>query len=155
MQIKLNRIGSRGKGVVIFLAKFKNYDEDDIMSKILFLYFSFMHGAIGVFLVFNDLSQYKSKVFDSMSHYVPMSFWGIMFLISAVSFIIVTIQEGRPKYIFMIVAGLFGSIIFGLLAMASLELSPQQTNTVNYAIVSSIDLIIFIVGGVALWIRRG
>jgi hypothetical protein len=155
MQIKFNRIGSKGQRVVNFLAKFKNYDEDDIISKILFLYFSFIHGAIGIFLVFNDLSEYKSKVFDAMSYYVPMSFWGIMFLISSFSFIIVAIQEGRPKYIFMTMAGLFGSITFGLLAMASLELSPQQTNTVNYAIISSIDLIIFIVGGAALWIRRG
>lgn len=136
------------------LRKLKNYDEDDIISKIFFLYFSFMHGAVGLFLFLKDISQFQSKVFEGMSSIMPMKMWGLIFLLSALWFFITAFQEGRPKFTYMTLAGLFGAIVFGIFAMASLELATDQTTTINYVIISSIDLIVALVGGVALWNRR-
>jgi len=133
---------------------FKNYEEDDLITKIFFLYFAFMHGALGFFLATNDLSIYKSKALDQMGNIVPMSVWGYILILASFCFVLSALQEGKPKYAYMIVSGLLGSVVFGLLAMASLELSENQTNTVNYLIVSSLDLLIAIMGGVAIWIRR-
>lgn len=143
-----------GGGSLKFINNLKNYDEDDLMSKILFLYFSFVHGAIGIFFMFEDTSKYNSKVLKAMDSMLPMKIWGVIMLVSTLCFVLSVLQEGKPKYAYMIIAGVSGSAVFGLLMMANLELASQQTNTINYAIVSSIDTIIALVGGVALWRLR-
>lgn len=132
----------------------RNYDEDDVIAKILFLYFAFMHGVMGYFIISNDLTNYKSKVFNSMGAIIPMSIWGYVLILSAIFFVLVALQEAKPKYMFMILAGLAGCLVFSLLTMASLELSKNQTNTINYAVVGSIDLLIAIIGGIAIWRRK-
>lgn len=137
-----------------FLNIIKNYSEDDLMSKILFLYFAFIHGAIGVFFLFEDVSKFKSKVIDGMISILPMQAWGIIMLLAAICFVLSLLQEGKPKHIYMVIAGVTGSAVFGLLMMANLELVASSSNTANYAIVSSIDIIIALVGGVALWKLR-
>lgn len=125
------------------------------MSAILFLYFSFIHGAIGVFLTFDNPLQYGSKIFIGMNNLLPMRVWGILLLISSIMFILASFQEGRKQYTCMVISGFIGAIVFILMTMASLELvAGEQTNTVNYAIISSIDLVIAMVGGISLWIQK-
>lgn len=132
----------------------KNYNEDDVLSKTLLLYFAFQHGAIGVFLVFSDINALNSNAFKGMSKILPMDVWGIILLTSAVAFVITVLQEHKIEYWFMLLAGATGMVTFGLLSMASIELSVNQTNTINYIIIASIDLIVAILGGVGLWLRR-
>lgn len=136
------------------MERFKSYGVDDLVSKTFFLYFAFIHGALGFFLVTNDLSIYNSKVLSQMGHILPMPLWGFILLLSSSCFILSALQEGTPKFISMLISGLLGNVVFGLLAMASLELSQNQTNTVNYLVISSLDLLVAIMGGVILWIRR-
>jgi hypothetical protein len=136
------------------MGMFKNYNEDDIMSKVLLLYFGFQHGAIGAFFIFSDELITQMKAFQGMSNILPMDVWGIVLMVSAVAFIATTLQENKSQYWFMILAGLTGMVTFSLLAMANIELSSSQTNTINYIIIASIDIIIAILGGVALWLRR-
>ena len=131
-----------------------NYDEDDLIAKVFMLYFAFQHGAIGVVLLTQDLSSYNSKTVLGMSEMLPMSSWGLILIFSAANFINATIQVSKLAYLAMVIAGVSGVIVFGLLSMASLELSINQTNTVNYMIISSIDVVLAIIGGVALWLRR-
>lgn len=130
---------------------FDNYDQDNVVSKLLYIYFAFAHGSIGLFLVVSDLERFNSKVLKAMGYVVPMSVWGLLFLVTAITFILIALQEGKAKHISMIVAGLMGAMVFGLMAMASLELSVNQTNTMNYIFISSVDLIIATLGGVTLW----
>jgi hypothetical protein len=134
----------------------KNYDENDLLSKVLLMYFAFQHGSIGLFLVLEsvDTLTAKSRTLKAMSQILPMDIWGIILLIAAVSFIVAVLQEGKTEYYFMILSGLAGGVTFGFLSMASMELSVNQTNTVNYMIIASIDFIVAVVGGVALWRRR-
>lgn len=132
----------------------RNYDENDVLTKVLFLYFAFQHGVFGVsFIRYNDNDMY-STYFKGLIDIMPLTMWGLVLVLSTVSFIIAAVQEGKLEYIFMLTAGLSGMITFALLAMASIELSMQQTNTVNYIVIASIDLIVAILGGVALWLRR-
>lgn len=131
-----------------------NYNEDDVMSKILLLYFGFQHGAVGLYFIFSSEQLLKMNAFEGMNGLMPMDAWGILLMISAISFVCTTIQETRLQYYFMILSGITGMFTFSLLAMASIELSVNQTNSVNYIIIASIDLIISILGGVALWLRR-
>ena len=132
----------------------RNYDENDVLAKVLFLYFAFQHGVIGVsFIRYNDNDMY-STYFKGLIDIMPLTMWGLVLMLSTVSFIIAAVQENKMEYIFMFIAGLSGVITFALLAMASIELSMEQTDTVNYVIIASIDLIVAILGGVALWLRR-
>lgn len=132
----------------------RNYDENDVLSKTLMLYFAFQHGAIGAFFMLNDNPEEYSHYFKGMIAIMPLTYWGLLLILSTASFIFATVQEGKLEYIFMLIAGLSGMITFALLAMASIELSIHQTNTVNYIVIASIDLIVAILGGVALWLRR-
>lgn len=132
----------------------RNYNEDDLLAKTLLLYFAFQHGSIGLFLVFEDLTILKSKTIAGMSSILPMEAWGIILLVSSASFLLSVLQENKLEYWFMLLAGTTGVITFSLLSMASMELSTNQTNTVNYMIIASIDIIVAIIGGVALWRRR-
>lgn len=129
----------------------KNYNEDDVLAKSLLLYFAFQHGAIGIFFVFNNLS---GNVFKGMAKILPMEVWGIILLVSAVAFLVTTFQEKHIEFWFMLVAGVTGMVTFSLLSMANMELSVNQTNTINYIIIASIDLIVAILGGIGLWVRR-
>lgn len=133
------------------MRRIKRYDEDDFLAMMLFLYFAFVHGVVGMFLTFKDISKYKSKVFDAMTSLMPMNLWGIMFCVVAILFILTALQEGKSKNLMMLVGGVMGSLLFGLTAMANTELASNPTNTLNYAIISSFDLIFAFVGGVALW----
>lgn len=133
---------------------FDNYDEDNVVSKILYIYFAFAHGSLGLFLIMSDLARFNSKVLSAMGEVMPMRAWGLIFLLAAIAFVLIAIQEGSSKSISMVVAGFVGSVTFGLMAMASLELSVNQTNTMNYIFISSVDLLIATLGGVTLWKRR-
>lgn len=133
----------------------KIYNEDDVLAKTLLLYFAFQHGAIGTFLLFSDLNTINSRAFNGMAKILPMDAWGIILIVSGVAFVITVLQEHKLQYWFMLLAGITGTSTFGLLAMASIELSVNQTNTINYIIIASIDIIIAILGGVGLWLRRG
>lgn len=134
----------------------KNYNEDDLLSKVLLLYFAFQHGSIGLFLVLESVVtlREKSKTLDAMAWILPMDIWGIILLVSAGAFLFSVLQAGKAEYWLMIIAGISGGVTFGFLSMASMELSVNQTNTVNYMIIASIDMIVAIVGGVALWRRK-
>lgn len=133
---------------------FDNYSEDNVISKLLYIYFAFAHGSVGVFLVLEDLERFNSKVLRAMGSVIPMGIWGLILLIAALGFILMAIQEGKSKNISMVVAGIVGAFVFGLMAMASLELSVNQTNTTNYIFISSVDLLIATLGGITLWRRR-
>jgi len=133
---------------------FDNYSEDNVVSKILYIYFAFSHGVFGLFLVVEDLSRFNSKVINAMDSVMPISIWGVMLILSALSFMLVAIQEGKIKGMSMIFAGFVGAMIYGLLAMASMELSVNQTNTLNYIFISSVDLLIATLGGITLWKLR-
>lgn len=132
----------------------KNYNEDDVLAKSLLLYFAFQHGAIGVFFVFSDISSIGSNAFDGMARILPMDAWGIILLVSSAAFIVTTFQEKSIEFWFMLVAGVTGMVTFSLLAMANIELSVNQTNTINYIIIASIDLIVAMLGGIGIWVRR-
>lgn len=132
----------------------RNYNEDDVLSKTLLLYFAFQHGAIGVFFVFTKMTYLQSSALKGMANIMPMDAWGILLLISAVAFVVTVLQEHKLEYWFMLLAGITGMVTFALLSMASIELSVNQTNTINYIIIASIDLIVAILGGVGLWLRR-
>lgn len=131
-----------------------NYSEDDVLAKVLLVYFAFQHSAIGLFLLFGDMSQIKSKTLNEMATILPMDAWGLILIFAACNFILAAVQVSKLSFLAMIVAGITGAVVFSLLSMASLELSTNQTNTINYMIVASIDILIAIVGGVALWLRR-
>lgn len=131
-----------------------NYNEDDVLSKVLLLYFAFQHGAVGIFFVFGDVTTLGSNAFKGMANLLPMDAWGILLLVSAIAFIITVLQERKLEYWFMLLAGITGMVTFSLLAMANMELSVNQTNTINYIIIASIDMIVAILGGIALWLRR-
>lgn len=135
----------------------KNYNEDDLLSKVLLLYFAFQHGSIGIFLVLESVDELtaRSSTLQAMSKILPMDIWGIILLVASVSFVVSVLQVGRSEYSSMVLAGATGGITFAFLSMASMELSVNQTNTVNYMIIASIDIIVAIVGGVALWRRKG
>ena len=133
---------------------FKNYNEDDVMSKILLLYFAFQHGAVGVFFIFGDKQILQMKAFKGMSRLLPMDAWGILLLVSALCFTLSILQENSLQHYFMVAAGTSGMITFSLLAMASIELSTNQTTSLNYIIIASIDILIAILGGVAIWLRK-
>jgi len=133
---------------------FNNYSEDNVVAKILYIYFAFAHGAFGFFLVTEDLSRFNSKVIDAMGNIIPISIWGLILIAAGLGFLLAAIQENNIKSISMIVAGLIGAVIYGLMTMASIELSVNQTNTVNYVFISSVDLLIAMLGGVTLWKRR-
>lgn len=133
---------------------FKNYDEDDILSKLLLLYFAFQHGAVGLVFIFQSSYIVKMEAFRGMSKLLPMDAWGIILVISAVCFVLSIIQEHFVKYYFMIIAGSTGMVAFSLLSMANLELAVNQTNSLNYIIIASIDVLIAILGGVAIWLRK-
>lgn len=132
----------------------RNYNEDDAMSKILLLYFAFQHAAIGIFFMFSTEQLLAYNSFKGMNELLPMDAWGIILLMSAVCFLLSTLFENKVQYYFMMVAGATGMVTFGLLAMASIELSTNQTNTINYIIIASIDIIIAIIGGIAVWLRK-
>lgn len=132
----------------------RNYDENDVLSKVLFLYFAFQHGSVGAFFISHDDPQNYSPYFKGMIDIMPMGAWGMLLIVSTASFIFAALQEGRPESMFMLLAGVSGMVTFALLAMASIELSENQTNTVNYIIIASIDFIVAVLGGVALWRRK-
>lgn len=132
----------------------QNYNEDDLLSKILLLYFAFQHGAVGFFFLFSNPTNMQSEYLDGLREIFPMDVWGIVLIVSSLSFVFTILQENKLEYWFMMLAGSTGGLTFSLLAMASLELSIYQTNTINYIIIASIDIIIAIVGGVAVWLRR-
>lgn len=132
----------------------KNYNEEDVLSKTLLLYFAFQHGAIGIFFIFADFNELQSRALHGMSNLLPIDVWGIILLLSSVAFIVAVLQEHKLEYWFMLLAGITGMVTFALLSMASIELSSNQTNTLNYIIIASIDLIVAILGGVGLWLRR-
>lgn len=132
----------------------RNYDENDVLAKVLFLYFAFQHFAIGMFFISIDNPEEYSIYFKGMIDIMPMDMWGLVLVLSTVAFVLATLQEGKMEYIFMLIAGSTGMVTFALLAMASIELSQNETNTVNYILIASIDLIVAILGGVALWFRR-
>lgn len=132
----------------------RNYNEDDVLSKILLIYFAFQHGAIGVFFTFSTLTALQSKALAEMTRFLPMDVWGVILIMSALCFLFSALQETKSQYWLMIIAGITGMIVFSTLSMAVMQLSINQTNTINYLIISGIDIIIAILGGVALWIRR-
>lgn len=130
---------------------FKNYNEDDVLSKTLMLYFAFQHGAIGMFFLFTELTVVQSSALRGLAMIMPIGAWGVILMVSCFSFVFSVLQVGRVEYIFMIIAGITGMVTFSLLAMASIELSISQTNTLNYIVIASIDMLVAILGGVALW----
>lgn len=132
----------------------RNYNEDDILSKTLLLYFAFQHGAVGIFFMFAKIDSKMSNALKGMDELLPMDAWGIILLVSSVAFVVTVLQEHKLEYWFMLLAGTTGMVTFALLSMASIELSVNQTNTINYIIIASIDLIVAILGGVGLWLRR-
>lgn len=133
----------------------RNYNEDDVLAKVLLLYFAFQHGAIGVIMLFEDLSLvYKTSTVDAMASMLPMELWGVLLLFVSVSFVIAAIQESKLSYVAMIVSGSIGFVIFGLIAMASIELAGNLTNSINYIVIASIDALIAIIGGMAIWLRK-
>lgn len=115
---------------------------------------AFLHGGIGLFLVFGIGGVNDAPSYEGLSRILPMDAWGILLLISATAFLATVIQEDKLEYWSMILAGTIGVVTFGLLAMASLELAVNQANTINHIVVASIDMIVAILGGVALWLRR-
>lgn len=133
----------------------RNYGEDDVLATILLLYFAFQHGAVGIVLLLMDDEILAIPAFEGMARILPINIWGVIMLISAVLFVLSAIQENKSKYWFMMLSGLAGTIPFSLLAMANIEMAVGHTNTVNYIIIASIDAIVAIIGGVALWLRRG
>jgi hypothetical protein len=133
---------------------FSNYNEDNVLSKMLMLYFAFQHGAVGFFFITFDMNNIYSEAFSGMSNILPMYIWGIIMLISCISFVMSVLQENKLEYWLMLLAGITGMVTFSMLAMANIEFSVNQTNTINYIIIASIDVIIAILGGVALWLRR-
>lgn len=137
-----------------YLKTLKNHDEDDLMSKILFLYFAFVHGGLGTFFMIKDMTIFNSKAVIAMSNIIPIKVWGFVFLVTALCYVLAAIHDGKPKFIYMTIGGLLGSMVFGLLSMAMFELSAPQLDTTRYGIISSIDLIISMVGGIALWKLR-
>lgn len=132
----------------------RKYDEDNLLSMVLFLYFSFLHGALGIYLITLDISQYNYKIFNIMTSLMSMDLWGMLFCTASVFFIITALQENKPKYISMVAGGVIGSLLFGLTAIANTELPSNLANTLNYAIISSLDLVFAFVGGMTLWKQR-
>lgn len=132
---------------------FKNYQEDDVLAKVLFIYLAVQHSIMGAFLVFDTESMMIYPSVQGVARLLPVDLWGSFLLASAVLFIATIIQENKLSFIFMITAGLLGMVTFGLLAMAGIELSSYRVTTIHFIVVASVDCIVTILGGVALWLR--
>jgi uncharacterized membrane protein HdeD (DUF308 family) len=86
-----------------------------------------------------------------MSSLISLNYWGIIFVIVGALYFFAAFHETKCKYRLMLFAGTLGAIIFGLYAMASVEVSGNLMIAARYAIVASFNAIIAAIGGVALW----
>lgn len=129
----------------------KNLDENDIQAKMLLLFFALYISVTGLYIVLKDDVKYESTTYTAMSTLGSLNTWGIVFIIVGISYFFMAFHEGKVKYLLMIVTGFMGAVIFGLYAMASVEVTSVIVVGARYAIVASFNLMIAVLGGFQLW----
>jgi hypothetical protein len=129
----------------------KNLDENDILAKMFLLFMALYITVTGLYIVLTDDVKRESTTYTAMSTVASLNTWGIIFLIVGFLYFFMAFHEGKVKYLLMIVAGSTGAVIFGLYAMASIEMTAVIVVGARYAIISSFSLIIAVLGGISLW----
>ena len=132
----------------------KNLDENDILAKMFLLFMAMFHTATGLYIVLTEDIKRESTTYTAMSTLVSLNAWGIVFLIVGVLYFFMAFHEGLIKYLLMVITGLIGAVIFGLYAMASIEVTTVIVVGGRYAIVASFNLIIAVLGGFQLWMLK-
>jgi hypothetical protein len=129
----------------------KNLDENDVLAKMFLLFMALYINVTGLYIVLTDDIKRESTTYTAMSTLASLNTWGIVFLIVGFLYFFMAFHEGRVKHLLMIVTGTIGAIIFGLYAMASIEVSGNLMVGARYAIVASFNLFIAVLGGNQLW----
>jgi hypothetical protein len=132
----------------------KNLDENDILAKMFLLFMALYINVTGLYIVLTDDVKRESTTYKAMSTLVSLNTWGIVFLVVGFLYFFMAFHEGKVKYLLMIVTGSVGAVIFGLYAMASIEVTSVIVVGARYAIVASFNLIIAVLGGYQLWMLK-
>lgn len=134
--------------------KIINYGANDFLVRMFFLFHALLHGTTGLYLLLMEDVKYESPTYRMMSSLIPLELWGSFFLIASILYVVASFQEGRSKYWYMLIAGLIGTITFGLYAMASAELTSNIMISTRYSIIASFNAVIALVGVLSLWTRK-
>jgi len=132
----------------------KNLDENDVLAKMFLLFMALFHTVTGLYIVLTDNVKYESPTYLTMSSLISLNYWGIIFVIVGGFYFFAAFHEGKIKHQLMVVAGILGGIIFGLYAMASVEVTTNVMVAARYAIVGIFNAIISVIGGYSLWRLR-
>lgn len=133
---------------------FRKYDDNDLLAKMFLLFNALLHGVTGAYLLLVEGVEFQSETYYAMASLASLDAWGCVFIAVGVLFIATTFQEGNVKHWLSLFAGILGGIIFGLYAMAAAELAVNSMVPARYALIASFNVIIAVIGGRAIWIRR-
>lgn len=126
-------------------------DHNDFLAKMFLLFNALFLGITGVYLVTANNLTAQSPTYDLMSSLLNLDGWGIVFLVSAFMFLAASFQEGRIKFLSMLIGGVLGGIVFSLYTAASVEGSMNMMLPVRYGVLAGFNFIIAGVGGFCLW----
>lgn len=128
-------------------------EEDHLLANLLTLVVAAFNLLTGIFFITTDPSM-DSPTYGKMRELMPLSYYGVIILLSAVLLIFCVFVSGRARSWSMLLGGLGGSISIGLYASASSIGGVNIMLPGRYTLISIACLIIAIVGGMRIW-RNG
>lgn len=129
-------------------------DHNDFLAKMFLLFNALFLIVTGVFLITATDVEIQSPTYELMARLMNLDGWGIVFGVSGFLFLAASFQEGRIKFLSMLIGGVLGGAVFMLYTAASVEGAVNMMVPVRYGVIAGFELIIAGVGGFCLWRDR-
>lgn len=115
---------------------------------IIVMYYTVMTGVSFILLNEHDITQ--QLTYERMTELISINIWGVIFLANAALHLIAVIVEYRRlQYIFFVVAGISGIVLYFLYTLASFDTAVYKINAFRYLLFVGINLTIALKGAIA------
>lgn len=124
--------------------------ETRILASIFFLTLITLNFLTGLFFVTVD-DNVQGPTYSRMAELMPLKYYGVLLLVSAIFMLLALTGTGRRKGWFMVLGGLTGSIGMFLYASASTLGAVNLMMPSRYTVLSLACLSIAVVGVLRIW----
>src|SRR5699024_2866323 len=129
---------------------FRHYNETKFLASMYMLTMSLFNLMTGLFFITAD-PRISSCTYSIMQELMPLPYYGLIMLASAIFLFSAIFQHGKTSYVFMLLGGLLGAFSIGLYASASSLGAINLMLPSRYSLISLSCLTIAIAGGFSLW----
>jgi len=132
---------------------FRHYEETKFLASMYIFTIAMFNFMTGLFFITAD-PRISSPTYKKMQELMPLSFYGLVMLVSAILLFSCIFQHGTIKSYFMVLGGLLGAVSIGLYASASTLGAVNLMLPSRYSLISISCLLISVAGGFNLWRMR-